>query len=60
MNLLIASFIILLIITNCITCEFFHRIGFRHGEEFAEQRAKSKEQRAKIKQNIDKMNSKFK
>ncbi|ACQ51194.1 hypothetical protein CLJ_0263 (plasmid) [Clostridium botulinum Ba4 str. 657] len=53
MNLLIASFIILLIITNCITCEFFHRIGFRHGEEFAEQRTK-------IKQNIDKMNSKFK
>lgn len=53
MNLLVASLIILLIITNCITCEFSHRIGFKHGEEFAEQRLK-------IKQNIDKMNSRFK
>ncbi|HDK7218103.1 TPA: hypothetical protein PTV45_003574 [Clostridium botulinum] len=53
MSLLTASLIILLIITNCITCEFAHRVGFKHGEEFAEQRLK-------INQNIDKMNSKFK
>ncbi|WP_251861067.1 hypothetical protein [Clostridium sp. Marseille-Q2269] len=52
MNLLVASLIILLIITNYITCEFSHRMGFRHGEEFAEQRLK-------IKQEINRINSKF-